>query len=211
MKNIQDYIRKKVAIHTPTQEEFEAIRALNFNVDFLKPEDWNEFKSETHIFVDKGRYLYESLKYAKENNYEIIPASEFLQDQELIGWVFKKGCMEKYLDAVCAIISGDLYEAMLERNMENNGWHLEEGSRYADKLKEAGVLELWFNPVYKQQKQYPPIGTPCLCWDNLSVDLIQYGISQGNGTFKNSFGVFLSRTNFIPIQPINPNDKLPTL
>lgn len=211
MKNIQDYIGKKVAIHTPTQEEFDAIRALYPSIDLLKPEHWNEFKSETCIFLDKGRFLYESLQFAKDFNNEIIPALEFLQEQELIGWVWKEGYMEKYLMAFCEIIGHTLTEVVLKHNISVYGWHFMENSLYAKSLKEAGVLEIWFNPVYKQQKQYPPAGTPCLFWDNISVTTVQYGISQGNGKFKNTSDIEFTAKNFIPIQPINPNDKLPTI
>ena len=75
---------------------------------------------------------YELVNLNKENNME----------KEIIGYKLIKS---EYKEAACKIGATDLNSSL--------GKNIAEAKNTINKLKEAGVLDLWFEPVYKEEKQ----------------------------------------------------------
>lgn len=148
--NIQEYIGTRTAIHCETQEQFDYITKL-LGVKFKQ--SWMGgcgadtciylgFRTVGNIPVRISYYTAHELKYT------ILKATDFMPEQrEIEGWVWKDGYYNKYVSAAREIVkpyndgimaSDDRYEI---------------GSPVYKRLLEAGVLNLWFNPIYKEAKQ----------------------------------------------------------
>lgn len=108
-------------------------------------------------FCDSGIFAVKN----KHKTYTEITTDQFKQyvlgekqqQKEIVGWKWKDGC-EKYKDSA-ASISG-LFDSrgtnitVLLTEYPNGETH--------NKLKQAGVLDLWFTPVYKQEEPEYKIG-----------------------------------------------------
>jgi hypothetical protein len=68
---------------------------------------------------------------------------EVMEEKEIIGWKLKEDC-EQYEDAVLTILEIDEFNPIFENCDLSVEWSIE-------KIKKAGVLELWFEPVYKEK------------------------------------------------------------
>lgn len=110
----------------------------------------SDFMQET---IDKkvgGVMLYYWIKGADFMSSDIKPALEIINLSDLteesrkqIGWVLKKDC-EKYREAALKIADcSDFYLL--------GGVEFQQNSIMEDRLKSAGVLELWFEPVYEEE------------------------------------------------------------
>lgn len=180
MKDITKYIGTKTAIHCETQEQFELI----INLDpkrFLASGKWIENGKSTCVCIHRTDigFTYGHIDYCRTEHFSIIPATDFMPEQrEIEGWAWKEGYKEKYHQAVCAIVNHH-GEYVLDVST------FDEGSEWEQQLKEAGVLELWFQPVYEEAKVWPKDGAPCLVWDNgcKSITEVQIWLSDGEGGF----------------------------
>jgi hypothetical protein len=100
--------------------------------------------------LDNGVSIHAKLKYFKNNPVEltleqwdkIINKTMEENDKEIIGWKLKEDC-KQYEQAAFCICTGYANDNGIHGNVES--------SYDIEKLKDAGVLELWFKPVYKQE------------------------------------------------------------
>lgn len=100
-----------------------------------------------------------------------------LETREIVGWKFKE---DKYKRAGMSVLG--LSESDIEQHEKLTNAHILEYSNEAKKLSELQVLELWFDPVYKEV-EIPPKGIPVL--DNNKKILI----STGRGNFNEGLRV----------------------
>ena len=78
LKNIAEYIGKKYAIHCKTHQQWmDIVKLLNYN---LRDRDWVVYGEESCI-DNYGSYC--AYGYYKQNNYEILLASDFLPSEYL--------------------------------------------------------------------------------------------------------------------------------
>lgn len=93
-------------------------------------------------------YTLQELKALKENN---------MKEKEIIGYKLVK---EEYYKAMCSIGDERLCSADINGT---DAWYQKYGylklaaSHSIRNLKKAGVLDLWFEPVYREEKQLPKI------------------------------------------------------
>jgi len=124
-----------------------------------------------------------SKEFFVDNHYTILPATDLMPQREIEGWRWKEGYQDKYEKAAEKIVypSRDK-DNLICYNAQVFGQLL---NLYAvQTLSDAGVLELWFEPVYKEVKVWPKRGTPCLVWDNNEhMYCVECRISNGDGTF----------------------------
>ncbi len=74
------------------------------------------------------------------------------KDKKLIGYKLKESCLD-YADAVLEIEGGYSIGTAIK-----NGQILGVGRSGEEKLKKAGVLDLWFEKVYEEEPKLPKIG-----------------------------------------------------
>lgn len=72
--------------------------------------------------------------------------------EKVIGYKFKKE-YESYLKAYCAIV-GISPEAAYIEDYKETGYVFQSKSIAYDRIKKAGVLDLWFEPVYESKELY---------------------------------------------------------
>lgn len=85
MKKLEDYKGQRIAIHFPTYELWLRRKEINPSDD-LKDKYWHDDKSNTCYFID-DRTIGEfgSIDWAKNNNYTILPATDFLEEEFIYG------------------------------------------------------------------------------------------------------------------------------
>ncbi len=180
MKDIKQFIGTKTAIYCKTQDEWDYIISLQPNRNKIHSGDYNKEyedgeRRNTISIYDTAQFIFASKEYYTRVDYDIITATDFMR--EIYGWKLKAGC-EKYGRAARQILENcALPDASLSVNTT-----LLAPSTQVNNLSEAGVLDLWFEPVYKEVKVWPKKGAPCLVWDE-DEDFPYYRISQGDGTF----------------------------
>lgn len=72
----------------------------------------------------------------------------------IIGWKLKEEAL-KYAKAAASIIGNGWWSENADNNLKGSGWNFgacEDSNSCEQLLKKAGVLEQWFEPVYKQEK-----------------------------------------------------------
>ena len=203
MKNINDFIGKKVAIHCKTQEEWDYVRKFDTD-NVLIPRSC--FKNSSMCFsISDSSFSHASKEWYVALNYTILEASDFMPTEPTreIGWFWKEGFETKYKKAVGSIIG-------IKDGYNFDFIALDNESEQACLLREAGVLDLWFEPVYKEVKQWQKEGTPCLVWGS-DEPRILFRYANGDGLFypdctKNGSGI--QWDNYIELIPENL-DKLP--
>ena len=102
--------------------------------------------------VDMGYYLVNTLTKLVDFNWnspgklEIVTLSEFKErfSQEIVGYTITKLEFLKPAMAICQYIGSNMFEGVLKESKP--------GDTITSKLKEAGVLDLWFKPIYKSKK-----------------------------------------------------------
>lgn len=79
-------------------------------------------------------------------------------EKEIIGYKLKNQNLKM---AVRAILNNDndrWFDENFDKNLRENGWNFTKSSSdyggVGKDLEEAGVLDLWFEPVYKKDKPY---------------------------------------------------------
>ena len=72
--------------------------------------------------------------------------------EKVIGYKFKKE-YESYLKAYCAIV-GIIPESASIVDYKETGYVFQSKSIAYDRIKNAGVLDLWFEPVYESKELY---------------------------------------------------------
>jgi len=146
-----DYVKQnKVAIRVNTIEEGKkVVNLIGFPYHGNYPiKDYEEFcidiKSTNASFTHCHKYYY------IEQHYEIINASDFIKNntkmenkEEIVGWKIDK---KDYLHAANCI-------STLENIKEDTILTESEWSRSLKKLREAGVLDLWFKEVYTTKEK----------------------------------------------------------
>ena len=86
MKKLEDYKGQNIAIHFPTYELWLRRKEIN-PIDTCKDESWNEYKDKMcyYPFYDKLKGGYMGCAYAKDKNYTILPATDFLEEEFIYG------------------------------------------------------------------------------------------------------------------------------
>lgn len=151
-----------------TLEEWD--EAVNGKTSFVLPEKWfikgcketykwsgyNDFKPE---YVDFEKH-HASLNYYARNGFIQITFEQFKKyvlmkdDKKIIGYKLKDDC-EKYREAACNIAG--LSNAALKVSKSRKNTSFLNGNVTESSLKDAGVLDLWFEPVYAPKYSLPKI------------------------------------------------------
>jgi hypothetical protein len=95
------------------------------------------------------------------NGYKLISFNQFKEhvlkqpkmEKEIIGYKFKDDC--KIYNHAASVIVGTC--SLLGENLLKNGCSFTGTSPYVSKAHKAGVLDLWFEPVYREDKKLPVI------------------------------------------------------
>lgn len=109
--------------------------------------DWEKYKSYEAMHRSDCFYSWDESCFDSQNS---TPSSyiEFNQidweERKQIGWKVKKEC-EQYRTAAMKICNDMPF-------LENYRWNIHTNSVNANTLQSAGVLELWFEPVYEEVK-----------------------------------------------------------
>ena len=124
--------------------------------DYLPP-----FKTEYTTYCTNAAYLEanKSEPTSLPKSDKIKPIVEFVEDErKVIGWKFKEG-FEKYERTCCEIINtvnNDTthYSFTGYGGVDiNKGILFKIGSGCEEDLREAGVLDIWFEPVFEEVKK----------------------------------------------------------
>ena len=83
--------------------------------------------------------------WKKENNYV-----ENTMEKEIIGYKLIK---PEYEQAALALVNMKTNE-MWNSNLKEQGWMFKPNSQNSSVFEQAGVLDLWFEPVYKKDKPF---------------------------------------------------------
>ena len=100
---------------------------------------------------DKKGYMHSTNNIRKATQEEIINHFNKVNMKKLIGYNLKKDCAQ-FEQASFAIINSHSVEGNT-KFVNKNGVDFTEDSKYCAWLKEANVLDLWFEPVYESIKK----------------------------------------------------------
>lgn len=125
---------------------------------FLKREGFTEITfDEFQKYVlekdNQNPYMHGSINYERFN-YGYPPLGK---DKEIIGYKLVK---EEYELAVRSLLQKDWFDQHFRNNLKQNGWNFKVSEKNLSShqlLKTAGVLDLWFDPVYKEESIYQPL------------------------------------------------------
>lgn len=96
----------------------------------------------------KGNFTYTEITFDQFNKYVL---KQDTMEKEIIGYKLKEDC-KQYVKAICRI---EGYQGFGESIRDCQPIYIIEGkidrSNSFNRLKEAGVLDLWFDPVYKDK------------------------------------------------------------
>jgi len=136
----------------------------------------NRIKKITNVAGNNNYFYYwvedlnkpTSWKYDRdlpENGIE-VDFNEFIKQFETnnmkqIGWKFKPN-QDQFIKAACAIVS---YVPYGIRTINSKVLKFEFDEEYIEKLRDAGVLELWFEPVYEEEIK---VGDKFVCMETKS-------------------------------------------
>lgn len=98
--------------------------------------------------VIDGVFANYSFRRVIQNGAEIIKLPKY--EKEIIGWKLIK---PEYRDAVRQIVDSAWYDDHFDSNLIIRGWNFKDSNSeksVAQKLREAGILKQWFEPVYKE-------------------------------------------------------------
>jgi len=161
MKDIKDYIGTKTAIHCKTQDEWDYIIQFDGDIHTKIHPSWFKSGGGDYIEIDNKEFYQET---HPDSGFTIIPASDFMPtdepQREIEGYKWHQFC-KKYHSAAARIVD------VISIDTSTDGIIFKDASEHATLLREAGVLELWFEPVYKEIKVWPKKGSPCLVWDDM--------------------------------------------
>jgi len=144
-----DYCKQnKVIIHTKTLDEWEQVeRLLNSN---LGNNRWFVNQEESCILSYSNTYQSKTYFTRNYETLDVINASDFIKNntkmenkEEIVGWKIDK---KDYLHAANCI-------STLENIKEDTILTESEWPRSLKKLREAGVLDLWFKEVYTTKEK----------------------------------------------------------
>lgn len=125
---------------------------------FLKREGFTEITfDEFQKYVlekdNQNPYMHGSINYERFN-YGYPPLGK---DKEIIGYKLVK---KEYELAVRSLLQKEWFDQHFRNNLKQNGWNFkvsENNLSFHQLLKTAGVLDLWFEPVYKEESMYQPL------------------------------------------------------
>lgn len=172
MKNLSvEYVKNnKVAISVETTDEVRKCDEI-LGCDHRYLYDSLAYNSKNQCITISGSHS--SLSYYKNAGYEIIKASDFIDynsEKEIIGYKLK----DESLRQAASLIANKSTSGM--NNV--NGYSVSiDNDHCIDRLKEAGVLDLWFKPVYKEIKKLPEINN----YDGkIDGNYVKYGCASFN-------------------------------
>lgn len=136
-----------------------AIKLTQEVKDYLKPLKeltgyYYDNIGEYYHFTGRHRGNYSADKTLRPG-FEVLTLDELKQmiDPTITGWKLKDES-KQYEKAVASIL-GWWWEENSAYNLKRYGWHFstcEDSDSCEQLLKKAGVLEQWFEPIYKQEK-----------------------------------------------------------
>jgi hypothetical protein len=121
---------------------------------FKNPSNYvgNVVNSAYYFIESKYNFIKCNFKNPTSKTYTLQQLKQLdMQDKEIIGYKLIK---PEYENAAIKIVAMDLpltVDRIKPKTSENNS------TLMYDRLKKAGVLELWFKPVYKETKKLPKI------------------------------------------------------
>ena len=138
-------------------------------MDCVEVSEWASKHFGCHAYVSKDKHLCVLESYSKYSfcdssekklsDYVELTFEQFekyvlkSKDMEkVIGYKFKKE-YESYLKAYCAIV-GIIPESASIVDYKETGYVFQSKSIAYDRIKNAGVIDLWFEPVYESKELY---------------------------------------------------------
>jgi len=153
MKYTLDYcVRYRVSIFCKTELEVKELLAFLETKGF-KWRSGTKLTEQTLWYgVAKYYLLQEREELTASTTFattDFVPFQTFKQInmQEIIGYKFKNGCEHyeeaaiKIIDSFCPFSKGEVINRLKK----------EKWGRYKENLEKAGVLDLWFEPIYKEE------------------------------------------------------------
>lgn len=109
----------------------------------------------THGYVDTLTEIraegYTEITFEQFENYILNKTTMQTTDKKIAGYKLTK---TEYLDAVKTITTNVWWNEHADSNLTVDGWHFSESNSkdsLAGKFRKAGVLDLWFEPVYEAE------------------------------------------------------------
>lgn len=166
-------LKENECIHVSTEEEDRQIRELLNNAcrkwctgrSYLEGSTaWTAHKKEAVYIVKDNQQA--SVPYVEAKDYTIYPASYFTNtnntnmntDKEVIGYILKPEYKGKSIETGACKIAYESYNPTQFHTFKSDGCDFLYQSECKDRLEKAGVLNLWFNPVYAPEKPRYSIG-----------------------------------------------------
>lgn len=121
-----------------------------YNFDGEKLEDWDSggYNTQKYELVTIEQLKKHYLQKSEETNQQ--PPIMENKEKKIIGYKLVK---KEYLEAVKVMVSDSWTWNYAEENILKSGWHFaapdREGEGIASIFRKAGVLDLWFEPVYE--------------------------------------------------------------
>ena len=127
--------------------------SLRLATDEERDEYWSGLTKGTEVLLrrDSGDEVVLVIDYEQDNIYFFTNGDAYykykirkIMNKKIVGYRIKKGC-EIYIPSVKLITS------LLVLDPSHKGYEIYEGGGAVEPLKKAGVLDLWFEPVYEDE------------------------------------------------------------
>ncbi len=196
IKYTKEYCKdKKIVVHCSTQKEWDKVTEIlgyiwNYNTR------WDMKEVETCISL--YRQTIECRKWFIASHYLIISAEVFIKhntkqeeqsisiEKEVVGYKLKEEFID-YIDAVQGIAGREWWKLYAIQNFAYKGYHFGKSNNSLEDnsidsaFKKAGVLDIWFDKVYKQEDKKNDV--KILSFRN-NYDTTGICYRQDDGTFK---------------------------
>lgn len=145
----EDILNNKIAFAPMAREQF-ALLLDHFgfeekHINLWAPKFYWRFYD---AYIRPGYSLQDySTAYHNQEHFssKTITFEDFME--KIIGYKLIK---PEYEEAVKAMISFNWWDLCAKNNLSRHGWHFSTGSIIEKIMRDAGVLDLWFEPVYEK-------------------------------------------------------------
>lgn len=175
-RKIEELKGQDVIIQYNSEAEHDAfVELLNHRIGFIEDRKF----PKGYISMATQFYLkdYEVKHCTDKHDYKLLPASDFLEG-EILGYKVK----EEFISAYCAV-SGASSEAIYK-----GGCHFMNNSKVKNHLNKLKVLDLWCDPIYKEEKPRFEKGKWYINLNTKGTMLCYTGNGKGYGLWSNRWG-----------------------
>lgn len=149
---IKEFAEGKKAVKIENEEQWNKLNKVH-KLCTLSSCKIGYYFNNAHEWCEKDWYVRNGWEVLEFSQLDFEDDKEKTMEKEVIGYKLVK---QEYKE-VAMKITNCSDEIVWDNNLKSYGYLFSQGSVHSDKLKEAGVLDLWFEPVYASQIQLPTI------------------------------------------------------